>query len=711
MPSFKSREREVEENIWSTQMPIDVNWGIYARQSTSAQVKNNVQSTEMQTGDLIQYLLDRRVEDDRIALFDADLGVSGTRRIDERTGLQELVERIKLGEIKAILVYQISRLFRDETGVQYNVFANICKEHNCILVTSDGMIFNFRNPMHLKMFRFLAEMAAEYIPQHIRLLNQARERKARKGLYAGMGSIPRGYIVDFTEGSKTYEKYVRYTRHSTVVFDLFLMFYDLDGDLSRMCRELEKRPYIFPYYEDSLDYRNKPKNKKNKRGKGGIHITRGGLICLLTNPVYIGWWIVCGNVISRNNHERIIDEEHEYLFWFAFDRLSPYTVDGEVNEERINRRVRYTQKKTERSDGLLKDRIVASDGDEIYVHRRGGGSRVCYLKKDTSRMIHLSEDEIPVSLIDSEFSAVFFEHLRGSHEFDHYRQFVDNAEGRIASASDDLQTQLDEILRLQEEITDEILATRRSITVQVRERCLADPDADPDMIKQQLELEAEPVIRSLRNRSAKLEEPKVALEQKIAARGAKHQRPAMPKASSYKDFQSELADLVQTWKSKNIQDKKDFINLFVETAILEFVSPHWVRLEISWTIPGWGDNMLYIFRPCGASPQWSDDEDAFIRLHYPIGGKEEILRQLPQRSWGSILHKAEKLDITRPRRKHNERCPVPNALTYLDYEFTQMMGIDPSSRNTIHIYPSAQNDKFDDMELVSSQSTNYINHS
>lgn len=110
MPSFKPREKEPEENIWSTQMPIYVNWGIYARQSTPAQVKNNSQSTEMQTDDLIEWLLKKEVDSNRIMLFDADLGISGTKRIDERTGLQELVACIKLGRIKAVLVYQISRL-------------------------------------------------------------------------------------------------------------------------------------------------------------------------------------------------------------------------------------------------------------------------------------------------------------------------------------------------------------------------------------------------------------------------------------------------------------------------------------------------------------------------------------------------------------------------------------------------------------------------
>src|SRR5205085_9354986 len=182
-------------------------------------------------------------------MFDADLGISGTLPIEQRTGLQELVEYIKSGLIKAVLVYQISRLFRDDTGVQYNTFAEICKQHNCVLVTADGMVFNFNNRMHLKMFRFLAEYAAEYIPQQIGLLHAARMRKARKGLYVGLGGVPRGFIVDYNKESKTYRKFIPYTAHAEPVLSLFERFYALCGDASAFCREVENMPYVFPAFE------------------------------------------------------------------------------------------------------------------------------------------------------------------------------------------------------------------------------------------------------------------------------------------------------------------------------------------------------------------------------------------------------------------------------------------------------------------------------
>src|SRR6266700_7801264 len=254
MRNFQPRPILQTTDIWNTQLPLASIWGIYARQSTPAQLIKHTQSTEMQTDDLIAWLIEKSVHEDKIFLFDADLGVSGTLRIDQRTGLQELVERILTDEIKAVLVYQVSRLFRDETGVQYNVFANICKEHDCILVTSDGMIFNFRNPMHLKMFRYLAEMAAEYIPQQIKMLHDIRLKKARKCLYAGLGPVPSGYIVDYRRENPTYHKFIPYEPHAKVVRYLFVRYYALRGNLQLLCRELDTQPVVFPFFGPEVDH-------------------------------------------------------------------------------------------------------------------------------------------------------------------------------------------------------------------------------------------------------------------------------------------------------------------------------------------------------------------------------------------------------------------------------------------------------------------------
>src|SRR6266702_1085339 len=202
--TFQPKPQAQVIDIWNPTLPIDVLWGVYARQSSMAQLIKHPDSTEMQTDDLIAWLITRGVKEENIALFDADLGKSGTLRIDQRTGLQELISDIEKDHIKAVLVYRISRLFRDETAVQYNIFADVCKEHHCILATEDSMVFNFHNPMHMKMYRYLAEQAAEYLPQQMQTLFDAKMRKARRGIYVGLGPVPMGYIVDYDQHSKTY---------------------------------------------------------------------------------------------------------------------------------------------------------------------------------------------------------------------------------------------------------------------------------------------------------------------------------------------------------------------------------------------------------------------------------------------------------------------------------------------------------------------------
>src|SRR6266567_4875642 len=312
--SFQRKVKPFEkQDLWYTKFPIDVIWGIYARQSTIAQVKNNIESYEMQTDDLLLWLVQKGVEEGHIFLFDADLGRSGKLRIDERTGMQELVERIKSGEIKAVLVYRVSRLFRDDTGIQYNTFAQVCKEHHCLLVTAaDGMIFNFDIPMHLNMFRYLAAQAAEENTQRGEMMSQLKIRKARKGLYAGLGIIPTGFIVDYDKRSKTFEKIIPYPPHAKVVLGFFERYFELEGNLQKLCRELEEKAVIFPEFEDWVDERIVHMWKRRKV-PGGYKITDKGLRLLLTNPIYIGWWIVMGEVIFRDNHERIIPEEYEYF--------------------------------------------------------------------------------------------------------------------------------------------------------------------------------------------------------------------------------------------------------------------------------------------------------------------------------------------------------------------------------------------------------------
>ena len=678
MRTFQPKQQPTVD-LWNTTFPIDVLWGIYARQSTQAQLIKHPESTEMQTDDLIAWLAERGVRDGHWRLFDADLGKSGTLRIDQRTGLQELVALIQADSIKAVLVYRVSRLFRDETGVQYNTFANICKEHNCIVVTADGMFFNFNNPMHLKMFRYLAEQAAEYLPQQMKMLYEARVRKARRGLFVGFGPKPFGYIVDYDPHSPMYKKYAVYTSHATIVVYIFERFYALEGDFTALCKELEEIPALFPDFAEWVDIRNLPK-KSRKKVPGGYHISDTGLELLLTNPAYLGWWIVQGDIISRENHAPIIDKGHEYLFWYAFERLAAYTTEGKKNEQKqhvLHRR--FYHKHTSVQVLLNKKKLISPQGVVSVQPSRYGFAYT--ITPQEYHVLRLKLCAIHADRIDAEFTRCFFRHLDETHDFDEYRKWVEEEAAKHQSQLTTLLSQLTEIEAQQEAILDEKLSLRQQINGKIKKALAENPDTDVAALKQRLEDEVAGDMERLRKRAANLDNLTLQLKEQIEALERNQQ---LQTARKFVDFHTEVAKLRREWHTKPLAVRAEFVNLFITQVAFTVVAPHWVKLEMYWRHPLWGIDTLYLYRNKGMHPEWTEAEREIVKALYPSAPREEILQLLPTKTWRSIRSEALRLGVTRVVAK--EKGTVLSTLTWLDIEFMRQEGF--SDLNTKYVSSS-----------------------
>src|SRR5260370_19345009 len=127
---------------------------------------------------------------------------------------------------------------------------------------------------------------------------------------------------------------------------------------------------VFPDFEEWVDRRN-TFQKRRKKVPGGFHISKDGLRLLLTNPAYLGWWIVQSDVISRENHPAIIDKENEYLFWYAFEHLADYMTDGKENGNRMNgTRRRFYQRHTQVVALLNKKKLFSPQG-KVFIHLTG----------------------------------------------------------------------------------------------------------------------------------------------------------------------------------------------------------------------------------------------------------------------------------------------------------------------------------------------------
>jgi DNA invertase Pin-like site-specific DNA recombinase len=123
---------------------------VYVRQSTIAQVREHTESTARQYA-LVQEAARLGWSAERISVIDADLGVSG-RTASARSGFKELVGRVCVSEVGAILGLEVSRLARSSADLQR--LLELCALTDTLIIDSDGIYdlgcFNDRLLLGLK---------------------------------------------------------------------------------------------------------------------------------------------------------------------------------------------------------------------------------------------------------------------------------------------------------------------------------------------------------------------------------------------------------------------------------------------------------------------------------------------------------------------------------------------------------------------------------
>ena len=133
---------------------------VYLRQSTPAQVRVNVRSTERQYA-LADHAARLGWARERIVVIDGDLGVSG-RFSDSRAreGYKRLVARVCLGEVGAIFGLEVARLARSSAELQR--LLEFCALTDTLVVDTDGIYdlqdFNDRLLLGLKAQMSEAEL-------------------------------------------------------------------------------------------------------------------------------------------------------------------------------------------------------------------------------------------------------------------------------------------------------------------------------------------------------------------------------------------------------------------------------------------------------------------------------------------------------------------------------------------------------------------------
>ncbi|MGW4985701.1 recombinase family protein [Streptomyces mirabilis] len=237
---------------------------IYVRQSTLLQVRENTESTAR------QYALADRAHElgwaaCDITVVDADLGTSG-RFSGTRVGFQQLVARVCLGEVGAVLGLEVSRLAR--SSAEFGRLLEFARLTDTLLIDSDGIYdlgdFNDRLVLGLKSTMSEAEL-------HILAgrLHGARKAAAERGdlrlpLPVGLLHDSDGHIViDPDEEVRT------------AVADVFSLF-DQHGSALGVVQAFAGRR--FPRRDTGV--------WEGRLGWG--RLTHGRAVAVLKNPAYAG---------------------------------------------------------------------------------------------------------------------------------------------------------------------------------------------------------------------------------------------------------------------------------------------------------------------------------------------------------------------------------------------------------------------------------------
>ncbi len=253
---------------------------VYVRQSTTAQVEHNRESTAR------QYQLVERAEQlgwkrEQVTVVDEDLGVSGSGLTD-RSGFTHMTSQVALGHIGIVLGLEVSRLARN--NADWYRLLDLCGATNTLIGDGDGIyhpgLFNDRLVLGLKGTMSEAELHV----LRARLEGGIRNKAARGELRRG---LPVGFLWGDEDGQVRLHPDESVTGAIRTVFERFAEM----GSVRQVWLWFRSQELRFPLQSSSLeDIR-------------WVAPTYPKIHHVLTNPVYAGAY-----VYGKTRHERYVDQ-------------------------------------------------------------------------------------------------------------------------------------------------------------------------------------------------------------------------------------------------------------------------------------------------------------------------------------------------------------------------------------------------------------------
>lgn len=612
------------------QLPTNLPVIQYIRQSTTTQVKHNKQSTILQDVKLTSRLVAYGWKDtpETIIKIATDQGKSGQKLRFQREGLDHLYRLIESGKAGAVAAYDASRLYRDLTRTGYTDFVAMCEKYHIPVITFDTIYWPDKRQDMDKLIDKFAE-AARFIDEVIHgKLIPAKLQAIEDAQSYGGHCVPFGFTVVETEERKYYAVY---EPHAKLIRWLFKRYQELGGNLGKLGRELAATGFQFPAFTGVETI---PHVALKWNGQGYPLQSRGGIISILTNPAYIGWYVFSGVVVSKQAHDAIVDMDD---FMYAYSRLSAYTLTGEENEDKpkIDRRYGVA------CDALLEN-ILESDGKPVYVMAH----TQAYSASTSNNGWHTTELVVSVARVDSAVEQAL----------DYLRAIIQTTD--LLGITEGLEAELTALLTEKEASVKSLDKDRGNIL-----RAIQQAELDKRVAKEEL---YEQGVREATRDLKRLHEALAALDEKA--------RSITQETNELAEIQGGLGEiLTNRWHKLPFTRKKRFMRLLVVQANITCVTQHIIRLDLNLRAPISRTLTGYLFRNKGTKKDWTPEENAILTRLYPQADRRDLLEALPMRSWSSIMHRSDIEGVQRA--VHLNSANIPDSLSFEDFTLMQEIGM------------------------------------
>lgn len=622
-----------------TQLPLHLPVAVYYRQSTEAQIGNI--STTIQTVDMVEILKSRGWAKDKIMMIDMDAGVSGTTKIDEREGMSTLFGLITNNEIGAVACQDEDRLFRDITQIQVNIFIEACKSHN-VLVITPTVVYNFSHPQlgtfHARQFRFKSEMAAEYIDSYVKgRLQKAKRRLLDNGLWAGP-PIPLGFMIDMRKtlpcgsSNPNWRKLVEFKPFADVVREYFRLFVSFGGQARTTAKHIIEHGPYFPNPKECQPPDGFKIVYRLRQTGGKWCLRRTGLMGMFTNAMYLGHWMVNGNIVHWNNHDAIIDEE---LFMRAFNFLSKVTLDGKENPNyNPARQYRRPQKEEERPhERPLCVGLMFSQEDEKW--RRVGTNWVGPAQHYAYTFWSVDDDSNYVwskkgDYVDDAISLYLLIKLQATFDYEKWEESVNIFIKEFEGKQKIRRAQLKQLTTVKENLVGSLSTLTNPAMIAAAEKNYEDAQAEIDRLQSELATDTDNISQINR----------------------------------LKKIRKNCGEVLEKWDTMTRDEKREVLLAFIHRIEATPVDGHGLHLVIRWKDSR--SNEITLPRQSTTGTQWLPYEMEELLSLVNSGSEQiQIARAFPHRKWEMIRDKFYR--ITGDRMRKFVPKPIKDTETYFDY--------------------------------------------